>query len=207
MSIFKHNGGADAGCREDQRLNPIFDDRAEDAIEYTKEMQEDLGRREHRPDRIFGLFQSRTIKSLLRKPDQRHAVPSKTVRQAVRTTPFRKDGQPIVFPFLVMEAKSEKSARSFSDIDMQTAFAIRELVLLQEGLESAASGVGHPGWDAAPLVWYFSYRGEQWRLHAAFPSPHGGAGAVVRYSVPRIDDVKPLLTLIDLLTHSVKGCG
>lgn len=170
---------------------------------YTDEMQEDLRRREHRPDRIFGLFQSRTIKSLLGKPDRRYDNASRTVRRAIDTTPFNEDGRPIVFPFLVIEAKSEKSADSFSDIDMQTAFVIRQLVLLQGGLERAASELGHAEWDAAPLVWYFSYRGEQWRVHAAFPRPTGDAGAVVGPPAPtltRIDSLKPtrkvgLLTL------------
>ena len=62
---------------------------------------------------------------------------------------------------------------------MQIAFAIRELVLLQEELERSASALGYAKWEAAPLVWYFSYRSEQWRLHMAFPRPHGDTGAVV----------------------------
>lgn len=158
---------------------------------YTEEMKRDLRRREHRPDRIIGLCQTRTIESLLEKPDRRHASPPKTVRETTRTTPFHEDGEPVVFPFLVMEAKSEKSGCSFSEIDMQTAFAIRELVLLQVELERAASGVGHAEWDAAPLVWYISYRGEQWRLHAAFPRPNGDTGAVVRSPFPRTNDASP----------------
>lgn len=151
---------------------------------YTQEMKSDLRKREHRPDRIIGLCQTRTIRSLLEKLDRRHASPSMTVGQTIRTTPFAEEGEPVVFPFLIMEAKSEKSASSFRDIDMQTAFAIRELVLLQEELERATSELGHPEWEAAPLVWYFSYRGEQWRLHGAFPRPNGDMGAVVRCSFP-----------------------
>lgn len=143
-------------------------------------MKNDLGRREHKPDRIIGLCQTPTVESLLGKLD-RHALLPKTVGQTIRTTPFKKAGEPVIFPFLIMEAKSDKSAGSFGDIDMQTAFAIRELVLLQEELKCTALGLGHTEWEAAPLVWYFSYRGEQWRLHGAFPRPHRDETAVVRF--------------------------
>ncbi|MBE3041282.1 hypothetical protein IMZ48_01585 [Candidatus Bathyarchaeota archaeon] len=196
-------------CREDRGLNPIFENHAEEAIKYTKEMQRDLRRREHRPDRIMGLYQTGTIERLLEKPDQRHAFPSKTVGQTIRTTPFRKGGEKVVFPFLVIEAKSEKSQSSFSGIDMQTAFAIRELVVLQEELERAASGLGHAKWDAAPLVWYISYRGEQWRLHAAFPRPQGDTGAVVRCSSPTVNGVKSTGAINLLIARSRMwlGCG
>lgn len=196
-------------CREDRGLNPIFENHAEKAIEYTKEMKRDLRRREQRPDRIIGLYQTRTIERLLEKPDRRHAFSPKTVGQTIRTTPFRKDRKNVVFPFLVIEAKSETSQSSFSDIDMQTAFVIRELVALQEQLERAASGLGHAKWDAAPLVWYISYRGEQWRLHAAFPRPQGDVGAVVRCSSPTVNGVKST-GAIDLLIARSRmwlGCG
>jgi hypothetical protein len=165
--------------RDDVGINPIFDNRAEEAITYSKGIRMDLGRREHRPDRIFGLCQTRTIEMLLGKLARGQPQPLATVAQTVRVTPFRDAAEPIIFPFLIMEAKSEKSSSSFTNIDMQTAFAIRELVLLQEGLERASSKLGHPDWDAGPLVWYFSYRGEQWRLHGAFSGHGADAGTVV----------------------------
>ncbi|SPO05363.1 uncharacterized protein DNG_08050 [Cephalotrichum gorgonifer] len=102
-----------------------------------------------------------------------------------------------------MEAKSDKSTSSFNDIDMQTAFAIRELVLLQEELRRSASALGHIEWEAAPLVWYFSYRGEQWRLHGAFPNPHKGTGAVdvVRLWSGEIDSARGALQLLLLVDY------
>lgn len=164
---------------EDSGINPLFERRAEMAIAYTEEMKRDLRRRRNRPDRIIGLSKSRTIERLLWKPDQRQASPYTTVEASIRTTPFKQDGKPVLFPFLIIEAKSEKSGTAFTDIDMQTAFAMRELVLLQEELRRNASGRGYDSWEAGPLVWYFSYRGEQWRLHGAYPRPNGATGAVV----------------------------
>lgn len=199
-------GVAHFDCSADGGINPLFDFHAEEAIIYTEEMKRDLKRREHRPDRIIGLCQTPTVESLLEKPDRRHP---RTVEQTIRTSPFKEAGEPVMFPFLVMEAKSDKSTYSFGDIDMQTAFAIRELVILQEELEDAASRLGNADWEAVPLVWYFSYRGEQWRLHGAFPRPHGDPGAVVCSSLP------PFFPVVDVVeTYNVtclltlfEGCG
>jgi hypothetical protein len=142
------------GCSQDQGINPLFDDRADEAMVYDTVLQSQLPKREEKPDRVYGLRRTKRLERLLVSAD------------GLRATPFRPDGEPILFPFLILEAKSEKSADSFTDIEVQTAFAIRELLRLQDGLRQATDE--EEDWEAGPLVWFLSYKGEQWRVSAAY---------------------------------------
>ncbi|KAG9508266.1 hypothetical protein J7337_001830 [Fusarium musae] len=135
-------------------ISPLFDDRAEEGIVYSSELRAELPKREHRPDRVYGLHVTERLSRLL------------SYAEDVRSSPFRLDGDPLVFPFLVIEAKSEKSTDSFTNNQVQTAFAIRELLSIQHEL-SQATNEGRE-WDGGPLVWFLSYRGEEWRVSAAF---------------------------------------
>jgi len=72
------------------------------------------------------------------------------------------------FPFLVLEAKSEKGAESLSRAADQTAFAIRELLLIQEDFRVAAGE--NAEWDSGPLVWFLSFKGEEWKVCIAHQS-------------------------------------
>lgn len=84
----------------------------------------------------------------------------------LKISPFRKDGDPLLFPFLVLEAKSEKGADSFGLIEMQTAFCIRTLLKLQADLHVAVGE--QTSCLGGPLVWFFASKGEEWRLSAAY---------------------------------------
>lgn len=132
----------------------MFDDRAEEAIIYSTELRAELPKREHRPDRVFGLQVTERLSRLLNYAED------------VRSSPFRLDGDPLVFPFLVIEAKSEKGSDAFTDTQVQTAFAIRELLSIQQELAHVANE--NEEWDGGPLVWFLSYKGEQWRVFAAY---------------------------------------
>lgn len=132
----------------------MFDDRAEEAIIYSSELRAELPRREHRPDRVYGLQVTERFSRLLHYAED------------IRSSPFRIDGDPLVFPFLVIEAKSEKSTDGFANNQVQTAFAIRELLSIQHEL-AQATNKGREC-DGGPLVWFLSYRGEEWRVFAAY---------------------------------------
>lgn len=68
----------------------------------------------------------------------------------------------ILLPFLVLEAKKDSGSPSFRSIQHQTAFPIRRFLLAQEEMYSNA-----PVGSSEPcLVWFFSNRGELWRLTA-----------------------------------------
>lgn len=135
-------------------ISPLFDDRAEEAIVYSPELQAELPTRQDRPDRVYGLRVTERLSRLLQSAG------------TVRNSPFKVDGDPLVFPFLVIEAKSEKGSDAFTDTQAQTAFAIRELLSIQHQLAEAAEKDGER--DSGPLVWFLSYKGEQWRASAAY---------------------------------------
>ncbi|KAG4264865.1 hypothetical protein FPRO03_00149 [Fusarium proliferatum] len=174
----------------EQGTSPLFDDKAEQAIIYPPELLAELPKREERPDRIYGLKATKRFRRLL------GLVPG------TRTTPFKPDGEPLIFPFLVIEAKSEKAGYNFSDIQIQTSFVIRELLSIQQGLAAAAEE--GQDWDAGPLVWSLSYMGEQWRVSAAYKQ---GRDDEISYHVVRLwhgcidslDDALRLLLIIDYI--------
>ncbi|KAK5994182.1 hypothetical protein PT974_07625 [Cladobotryum mycophilum] len=161
-------------CRSDrhmedpieQGINPLFDDLADEAIVYSEELRSELPKRDERPDRVYGLRRTQRLDRILSMQDKRSGSGGKYIDETLRTTPFRADGEPILFPFLIMEAKSEKGDNSFTDIEVQTAFAIRELLLLQQELRQSAEV--SEDWEGGPLVWFLSNKGEQWRVSIGY---------------------------------------
>ncbi|TXC03268.1 hypothetical protein FocTR4_00000146 [Fusarium oxysporum f. sp. cubense] len=174
----------------EQGISPLFDDRAEEAIIYSSELRAELPKREHRPDRVFGLQVTERLSRLLNYAED------------IRSSPFRLDGDPLVYPFLVIEAKSEKGSDAFTDTQVQTAFAIRELLSIQQELAHVANE--NEEWDGGPLVWFLSYKGEQWRVFAAYihTTPDKISYRVVRLwsgGVDSLDGALQLLLIIDYI--------
>ena len=64
---------------------------------------------------------------------------------------------------MVVEAKSEKSEDGFHDIEQQTALSIRTCLKIQTDLQMDSNQV------LDPLVWFFGFRGDEWRLYVALP--------------------------------------
>ncbi|KAF0645916.1 hypothetical protein FPSE5266_20014 [Fusarium pseudograminearum] len=184
------NANGLAGEIQEQGISPLFDDRAEEAIVYSPELQAELPTRQDRPDRVYGLRVTERLSRLLQSAG------------TVRNSPFKVDGDPLVFPFLVIEAKSEKGSDAFTDTQAQTAFAIRELLSIQHQLAEAAEKDGE--WDSGPLVWFLSYKGEQWRASAAYihTTKKKTSYRVVRLwsgSVDSLDNALQLLLIIDYI--------
>jgi hypothetical protein len=96
----------------------------------------------------------------------------------LKTSPFRQDGDPLLFPFLVLEAKSEKGQDSFGSIEMQTAFSIRTLLKIQADLYSTVGK--QPTRLGAPLVWFFASKGEEWRVSAGYTATREQTSHYVR---------------------------
>ncbi|KAL7917303.1 hypothetical protein ACQKWADRAFT_317430 [Trichoderma austrokoningii] len=94
------------------------------------------------------------------------------------------DGQ--LFPFLVLEAKTG-SSDEWHAINMQTAFSIRTFLDSQQQLYSAASALSD--WKARPMVWFFSSKGEDWRLCAAYTEDAPPERDRVGTTVYRVIDV------------------
>ncbi|KAF9760877.1 hypothetical protein IL306_004086 [Fusarium sp. DS 682] len=174
----------------EQGISPLFDDRAEEAIIYSSELRAELPKREDRPDRVYGLQVTERLSRLL------------DLAEGIRSSPFRLDEDPLVFPFLVIEAKSEKGSGAFTDIQVQTGFAIRELLSIQHQLAQAAEE--DTEWDGGPLVWFLSYKGEEWRVFAAYMHITNVKTSyrVVRLwsgSVDSLDSALQLLLIIDYI--------
>lgn len=94
------------------------------------------------PDRVFGINRIGAVEEYTK------------VLPLVRHSPFR-SAPHILYPFLVIEAKSGPGAAECSDVDQQTAFPLRTCLMLQEKLR-----LKHPP------VWYMQYKGNEWRLAA-----------------------------------------
>jgi hypothetical protein len=78
----------------------------------------------------------------------------------------KKDGSPLHFPFLVMEAKAENSHEGFDYAEVKSGLPIIAALKCQyEMMKIAANTVEVPG---GPLVWFLANRGEHWRIYAAY---------------------------------------
>jgi len=147
--------------------NPLFDDRTEEPIIH--DPQNESGSAHKKPDRVYGLQCTKNFDQLLSKPvSMPWGEPDGcTVGERVRTSPFKERPQPLLFPFLILEAKSESSPNGFGAIQKQTASPIFALLKLQEDLQGQARASDSA---AAPLVWFFAYRGDAWRVYGCFVS-------------------------------------
>ena len=107
---------------------------------------EEVDQKYKRPDRVYGLGMTSSF------------TPHR--ERAIKASPF--SGGHTLFPFLLVEAKSEKSASGFEQIQRQTALSIRTCLKLQVDLEIESNQV------IEPLVWFFGFMGDEWRLYLAF---------------------------------------
>jgi hypothetical protein len=67
----------------------------------------------------------------------------------------------VLYPFLLVEAKSEKGSPGFESIESQSAFPIRALLKLQHDLGAATES------EINPLVWFLANQGEEWRVYGS----------------------------------------
>ncbi|OJJ03470.1 hypothetical protein ASPVEDRAFT_29987 [Aspergillus versicolor CBS 583.65] len=135
----------------------------------------------HRPDRVLGLG---------RTPELEHLL---AANPSIPRTVIGED-MGMYFPFLVLEAKSEKNSVGFESIERQTVFPIRAMLDLQRNLE-AASNV-----QFDPLVWFLANRGDEWRVYACVPHrAHTNIIDLWHGSILRHDSALQLLLVIDLL--------
>lgn len=123
----------------------------------------ELSRKEH-PDRVFGLRETKQFDEALSCPMA--SQPSRTLGSVLRISPFKNVGEPLLFPFLILEAKSEKGSDDWDSIEKQTAFPIRTLLKLQQDLYDYTNEKSH--WRDGPLVWFLSNKGEDWRVYGCF---------------------------------------
>ena len=115
-------------------LNPWFSDRVHEMVIHDADLQAELPKRDH-PDRIYGLKSTKSIQRLLDAIEERIKSDSDSLfTENFRSSPFRAGGDPLLFPFLVLEAKSEKG-QDFASIERQTAFSLCTLLKILAQLQ------------------------------------------------------------------------
>jgi hypothetical protein len=147
--------------------NKIFDDRAQEMVVHDHTIAAELSKLKQEPDRVFGLRLTRNFQDIL---SQSIASPSDrsgytTIGQLIRTSPFKPENDPLLFPFLILEAKKESNSSGFEDIQAQTAFPIWSLLRLQENLQSH---LVKDEYCFDPLVWFLASRGDVWRVYGCY---------------------------------------
>ena len=90
------------------------------------------------------------------------------MESVIKITPFQHGRDPLIFPFLISEAKTERGD-SFEACERQTAFPIWTLLTLQQKLQSVA--ILPLGEQGGSLVWFFSNRGEIWQVYGCYIVP------------------------------------
>jgi len=155
--------------------NPLFDDRTQEVIIHDPLLKSQLPKQE--PDRVYGLQATKNFETLLSSPTIVSSADgsNSSLGDSIRSCPFKEGIEPLLFPFLILEAKSEKSSCGFDDIQTQTAFPILALLKLQNDLHSQETGTepGNP-----PLVWFFANRGDAWRVYGCCVSGREPIGYV-----------------------------
>jgi hypothetical protein len=132
----------------DPGSNLLFSDRSGTPFIYHNEDRRllELGVSPRHPDRIIGLEHTASLKELLPRT------------QLLKHSPFI-DGH-VSYPFLLIEAKSEKGSPGFESVERQSAFPLRTLLKLQQDLQQVNQI------PISPLVWFMANQGDEWRVYA-----------------------------------------
>ncbi|KAE8339452.1 hypothetical protein BDV24DRAFT_135985 [Aspergillus arachidicola] len=145
--------------------NRLFDSRVQEFVVYDNLLRSQLPKQA--PDRVIGLQCTRNFDNLLSSPICSDLANNEDdiVSDILQATPFQSQADPLLFPFLLLEAKSETSPSGFDAILVQSAFPIYTLLKLQEDLRSSVAWTpGGEGFE--PLVWFLASRGDLWRVYA-----------------------------------------
>lgn len=151
------------GVRYELGTNRLIETRAEETFVYDDLPMSTKGIPKQ-PDRVVGLTETKSFSRLLNLS---------STGESIRSTPFAKLQDPLLFPFLILEAKQDRDSAGFEGAQRQTAFPIRELLRLQRGVYDLV-----PGSSAAPLVWFIANRGDDWRVYACYIDEAGAQSYV-----------------------------
>ena len=143
-------------------MNQLFDDRAEEEVQHDSGIRNIL-KAGRKPDRMIGLRVTPKLDKILNRTEGPEGY---TIGDSITTCPLKDNCEPLLFPFLVLEAKSEKSSNPFSKINLQTGFAINAMLKLQRNLFNAS--IENRQAAMMPLVWFLANKGEIWRISGAY---------------------------------------
>jgi hypothetical protein len=121
-----------------------------------------------RPDRILGFRETNSFRRLLDQSNQNaislYDDEINKIGQLIDGTVLKHKGNLLLFPFLIIEAKSGSGA-GFNACDEQTSSPIVQMLKVQEALQAKSQVTLEYG---GPLMWYIAYREEDWRLSGCF---------------------------------------
>lgn len=187
------------------KSNKIFSSRADEMTSFDSfetDSEESIKRR--RPDRILGFqetgsFSRRLEKYNLMAGRSENEAGLETIWETVESTVLNHKGNSLLFPFLIVEAKSRNGA-SFEDCDAQTALPVLKMLKIQEDLQRKSQMTLEYG---GPLVWYIAYRGEDWRLSGCYISekPGGSLYEIVALWTGQLNDVESTLQLLLIIDY------
>src|SRR5947209_7941821 len=109
----------DLSFRPPATLNDLFSYNVNQDAAVTHDPLDRIRIPVQQPDRVYGLRHAADIMTLLKS------------RRPRRHSPFREGTNALAYPFLIVEAKTERWSPGFSAIEVQTAFPIRALLKLQ----------------------------------------------------------------------------
>ncbi|OCK85901.1 hypothetical protein K432DRAFT_421464 [Lepidopterella palustris CBS 459.81] len=188
----------------DQGITPLFTFKGSEGVDADTRGHKLPGSKQ--PDLVIGLRKTRAFKTALDAlyiHEHESCQPATTVAEAVEFTPFKDfGGEPLLFPFLVAEAKSAKASDTFDQIEIQSSFPIQSSIKLQQRLQEVVGDRIEPG--RGPLVWFFSWKGEDWRLYACYTRR---SKEEIKYEIMHLwsgciihrDDALRLLLIVDLI--------
>ncbi|RYP26974.1 hypothetical protein DL768_011471 [Monosporascus sp. mg162] len=109
----------------DRRTN-----RADDKVIHPPDLAQKLPQ-EQKPDRIYGLRQTRNFEDMLLKEIGNGRFPEDHLHRQPHSTT---EGEALLFPFLVVESKAGNAPDDWSSIRLQTAFPIYTYLNVQQSL-------------------------------------------------------------------------
>ncbi|KAE9366418.1 hypothetical protein N431DRAFT_419663 [Stipitochalara longipes BDJ] len=160
----------------DPGLSDLFSSRIQEAVCQLGEDDLQTPNPKKEPDRIHGLRKTTIFEKYLQEvychEESENCIP-RLIEEVLQVS-INPDngGEPLLFPFLILEAKGEKGAENFEHMEIQTSFPIKNALKLQyDLLKTRGNTMDVPG---GPLVWFFASRGEDWRVYGAFVHEQDG---------------------------------
>jgi hypothetical protein len=106
------------------------------------------------------------------------------VASKLQDQPVANNGEDIVFPFMLAEAKKEDGDPWIS-VYYQSVMPIYTMLSVQWRLRSANFEMGYD-FDFDPVVWFFAYLGQNWELHFAYLDTSCEVDAYFTHRMPSV---------------------
>jgi hypothetical protein len=107
-----------------------------------------------------------------------------------------------LFPFLLVEAKSEKGGNGFAAILRQSFLPLRTCLKLQMGIAKEKGDLALP-----PLVWFIGFQGPDWRLYATIPDGENTVSSMQSCHVWTDDSRMSSTAGMDISKMKMKPCS